>query len=484
MQNHIFLGVSSIAILLGMAMFAFFHRNKYSIWYLIILGFFLRLIPAQDVSLHEWDERFHALVAKNMAKNVFRPTLYNHPVLEYNYQNWTDNHIWLHKQPLSLWLIHFSLKIFGYHAYAVRIPSVILSSICMLMTYIICFLLFERRNSALLAAFFQGVNGFVIANAAGRVPTDHIDCHFLFFTELTIFLMCLYWKYTKIWFLPLIGIALGLSILTKWIIALFVLPLFWILLRLKISWQMLVISIFVICSVAAIIALPWQVYIFEQFPMEAQWESIFNFKHLYEAIEGHSGNWYYHLDKARMIWNELIYLPFIWLLIISIRNKINVNFFLLIWIIIPYTFFSAVHTKMTGYVLITAPAIFITIGLWIEWLQKYPVLQKIMLICFILLALRYSIEKIKPFNRDTISEKRLEEVHKIQKHAGNEEFTVVFNFPYPIEAMFFTNCTVYSKLPSVDYLNRLESKGYRILLYEHNKLPSNYLHLSTVKVIR
>ncbi|MBP7399885.1 MAG: hypothetical protein KA954_09890, partial [Chitinophagales bacterium] len=63
--------------------------------------------------LHDWDERFHALVAKNMMTHPFTPMLRANPVLPYDETSWTDGHIWLHKQPLFLWQMALSMKIFG-----------------------------------------------------------------------------------------------------------------------------------------------------------------------------------------------------------------------------------------------------------------------------------------------------------------------------------------------------------------------------------
>jgi 4-amino-4-deoxy-L-arabinose transferase-like glycosyltransferase len=73
-----------------------------------------------------WDEQYHALVAKNMLKNPFKPTLYPVELLDYDYRNWSANYIWLHKQPLFLWQIALSLKIFGTTELAVRLPSILL----------------------------------------------------------------------------------------------------------------------------------------------------------------------------------------------------------------------------------------------------------------------------------------------------------------------------------------------------------------------
>lgn len=69
---------------------------------LMLCGFALRLYSSCDFYLHEWDERYHALVAKNLAGHLLLPTLYDNPVLPADYRDWTHSTVWLHKQPLSL----------------------------------------------------------------------------------------------------------------------------------------------------------------------------------------------------------------------------------------------------------------------------------------------------------------------------------------------------------------------------------------------
>ena len=99
------------------------NQPSKSLFFLVFGGTLLRLWCLFDPFLHAWDERYHALVAKNLMANPFVPLLYKRPLLPYDYHNWSNNHVWLHKQPLSLWLMSFSLNLFGNTEGAVRIPS-------------------------------------------------------------------------------------------------------------------------------------------------------------------------------------------------------------------------------------------------------------------------------------------------------------------------------------------------------------------------
>ncbi|MEN0007062.1 MAG: glycosyltransferase family 39 protein, partial [Bacteroidota bacterium] len=132
------------------------HSSKHHILLLsllLLLGLSLRLFTSADAYLHEWDERYHALVAKNMLKEPLQPMLYANPVLPYDYKDWSSNHIWLHKQPLSLWLITGSFAVFGVHEWSLRLPSILLSTLSIVFTYWIAWYCFKRKHIALLAAF-------------------------------------------------------------------------------------------------------------------------------------------------------------------------------------------------------------------------------------------------------------------------------------------------------------------------------------------
>jgi 4-amino-4-deoxy-L-arabinose transferase len=55
--------------------------------------------------------------------------------MNYDYTAWCCNHIWLHKQPLFLWQMALSMKIFGINEVALRIPNMLMSSMLTLFIY-------------------------------------------------------------------------------------------------------------------------------------------------------------------------------------------------------------------------------------------------------------------------------------------------------------------------------------------------------------
>ena len=64
---------------------------------IVLAALVIRMDASWQFSLHEWDERFHALVAKNLIADPLKPTLYRSPAVAYDYRDWTSNHVWLHQ---------------------------------------------------------------------------------------------------------------------------------------------------------------------------------------------------------------------------------------------------------------------------------------------------------------------------------------------------------------------------------------------------
>jgi 4-amino-4-deoxy-L-arabinose transferase-like glycosyltransferase len=98
-----------------------------------------------DPFLNDWDERFHALVAKNMMQHPFKPMLREFPIMDYGLHDWCCNHIWLHKQPLFLWQMALSMSIFGVNEVAMRLPSALMGALLVFPIFRIGKLLFDEE---------------------------------------------------------------------------------------------------------------------------------------------------------------------------------------------------------------------------------------------------------------------------------------------------------------------------------------------------
>lgn len=467
------LGISFILIF-------YFPKNKESnagIILIIISGLLLRIMVSLDPCLHDWDEKFHALVSKNLLHEFFKPMLYNETPLPYYFQNWTANHVWLHKQPLPLWLISLSLRFFGNVAIAVRIPSILLSTFTIYLTYKIGCLLFTKRE-ALWASSFVSINGFIIEFCGGRIATDHVDTIFFFFILLGIY-STLYFKdqdqkptiklFSSV---VLIGLITGCAILCKWLTGFIILPLcIYVNLNKPLFFQKISVCILTAC----LVFVPWQIYAAMKFPNEFWYEMHLNSLHFNSIIEGHGHSWFFYLNQARINWNELIYLPLGWLLyeVIWKRTKNQSIIFLFLWIAIPYVIFSIAKTKMPGYTLFTAPAFFLIASYFIfnilEVFNKN--MRTVVLVLFTLLCLRYCIERVKPFQNNVdcpASAKLIDNIDQFLKVNFPGKRVVIYSNDLNIDIMFFTGYLSYPHLPDIDEIKKFQADDYIVLIVGEN----------------
>ena len=105
--------------------------------------------------------------------------LYVNPVLDYDYKLWCCNHIWLNKQPLFLWQMALSMKVFGINEFGLRFPSALLGAIQVLLVYRIGSIALSRRVGYI-AAFLFALNHFNLELTSGSFGRDHNDLVFAF----------------------------------------------------------------------------------------------------------------------------------------------------------------------------------------------------------------------------------------------------------------------------------------------------------------
>ncbi len=483
-------GISILLLVIAVfsVAYCFYKRNatSKSLIFIILGGLILRgWCIFSDKFLHSWDEQFHALVAKSLSNNPFLPLLFKNPILEHDYHSWVMSHVWLHKQPVPLWLMAGSIKLFGTTEWAVRLPSVLLSLLAVYLTFRIA-TFFKNEKVGLLAAFFHAINGLVIEIATGREATDHPDSQFLFFIELSVFCILLFLKKNNKMHLISIGLSLGLAILSKWLPALIVLPIF-ILLTVDTEGvkKTIVNSIFILLTTSAVV-LPWQIYILHTFPNEANWEFGHHVQHITTVLEGHDGSPLRYLLWATMSWNEGITLVFAWFLYKLIKQKgSKKEWALVIWIVLPYLFFSFVKTKMIAYTLFVAPAIFTIMSIFWwhfkekDWSIKW--LKTVVLYSFVMLSIRYSYERVKFFKDQT---SHLAETEWL-KNGQLSNQTIVFNAGDKyIEIMFYKDVVAaYPYLPTNQQIDSLILRGYKIACVKNENVPKDFLNRKDIQFL-
>jgi 4-amino-4-deoxy-L-arabinose transferase len=462
-------------------------RNNFStaLWLLMACGLLLRIYTASDLFLHEWDERYHALVAKNMMDEPFRPMLYKYAFLPHDYRDWGSTHIWMHKQPLPLWTMAISMKLFGVNEIAMRLPSVLLTTIGIGLIFYIASYLFSKKVGYL-AALFYSINGLIIEMSAGRVPTDHIDSFFLFFVELAIFFTIVFARRQHIVFSILAGASIGAAILCKWLPALIVLPVWLLLLRDKLRTSQLLVHFTVLLAVCIAVFLPWQLYIFDRFPIEAEWESAYNVRHIFESLGHREEPFYFFLNQVRINYGELIYLPIGWYIYLVIKNKRDYKrLALVLWFAAPFLFFSFTKTKMQGYLLFTAPALFImTADIWHQLKEhressRMKWLVNLLLVAFIALPVRYCIERVKPFDNHDRNPQWAEDLKQLNKQ--NIKRGILLHYPRPVEAMFYTDLAAHQYLPAASVITGFVNQGYKVLI--HGQVPEEIREIPGVTMV-
>src|SRR5688572_2886152 len=196
----------------------FYREKKYLLGVFFILGAVatIRLYMGSHEFFVPWDERIHAMVAKNMVENPFKPILVKNHVLPYDYQNWTMNHIWVHKQPLGLWLMAISYKIFGFNEWAVRFPSLVMSLITVFLIYKIGEKLFSPKVGWLSALSFSIV-ALPITVSAGITCAEHVDTAFMCMITAGIYVGIVAAQKSSWWRFALAGFYMGCAVLSKWL---------------------------------------------------------------------------------------------------------------------------------------------------------------------------------------------------------------------------------------------------------------------------
>jgi 4-amino-4-deoxy-L-arabinose transferase-like glycosyltransferase len=186
--SFVFLGLLLSAFLSYFSFRSFKKGNVSSIVFWISLSaLILRLsISLSDPFLYDWDEKFHALVAKNLIHSPLKPMLFMTPLFPYEVENWCCNHIWTHKPPLFLWLIALSIKTFGVKVISVRIPSILLGTLVVPIIYDISRKWLNDYRVSFIATLLYTFSFYQVELITGRRALDHNDVIFQFFVIASI----------------------------------------------------------------------------------------------------------------------------------------------------------------------------------------------------------------------------------------------------------------------------------------------------------
>ncbi len=382
------------------------------------------------------------------------------------------------------------MKLFGVNEIALRLPSIALMTIGIWLSFFIGSYFFNKKTGYL-TAFFFSINGLIIELTGGRLATDHIDIFFLFFIELGVVFSILFAQKQKVIFNLLSGVCIGAAILSKWLPALIVVPV-WLLIVIdsrKFKLREIIYHLIILLSSCILIFLPWQLYIYSVFPAEATWEASFNVKHIKEVLDERTGPFYYFIERIRINYGELVYLPLIWFLWKSFKNiRDKKRLAISIWVLVPLIFFSIAKTKMQGYILFISPALFLITSDFFFLLKEYKKnhrfkwLFNLVLFLFIALPVRYMIERVKPFEQQNRNPDWVIDLRKLNDR--NISKGVLFNYDKPIEAMFYTNLTAYQNIPDKSKIADLVAEGYHVIINDDGKVPDEIKSINGITIER
>jgi len=491
--------ISGTILLIGSVLLFQFNKRRYALL-LLVTGTFLFgcFIALMNNYLSTWDEQIHAVVAKNMIHRPFQPMFYVDPVLDYNFRNWSGNHIWLHKQPLFLWQMALSMRIFGVNIFGLRFPDILQHAILCIFMYRIGKITVNERVGFYGALFFA-IAHYPLEMVSGIYASDHNDVAFLFYVMASLWSWFEYWNSGNRKWIILIGIFAGCAFLNKWVTGLLVFVIWgMIILMNKEKRKTLRSYIDLLLSVAlsVVVFLPWQLYILSIYPQEARYEFLMNSRHLTECIEGKCGDFWFYIENLSVQFGSAILLPCFILIsfivyIVRIRSK---DFRIAVFgmVILVFLVFSFAQTKMISYTAIAIPFAFLSIAAFIESIMslilpfvKGKIVPKILASCLILVPAFFFFNVDEIYHNHTygkshenwefcyknIEKGMIKKVSTVLKEPNYVVFNTSFlSFGYA-SYMFFTDFDAYSLIPSPDQVAAIKKKGYKIAILDFDDLP-------------
>jgi 4-amino-4-deoxy-L-arabinose transferase len=514
-EKYIWVGLllASLPAFIGILTFAYSRKEKPALLLLLASAFLLRLFMISlDPYLQDWDERFHALVAKNLIEYPFKPMLRIDPIMHYDYTSWCCNHIWVHKQPLFLWQMGFSMKLFGINEFALRLPSAIMGAIAVYFVHGIAKYWSKDIYMAFTAAIIACFSFYQLELITGRNSVDHNDVAFVFYVTASIwaFIRYLESNYSLKWTI-LVGVFVGCSVLTKWLTGFLIFG-GWVLylllqpqIRTYIKYYAHIAFAF---AIACIIFLPWQLYIANEFPLEYAAFHHHNWLHITEVLGGHEGNIFYHFNYMRTSYG-LYLLPFLIMGLMYVLTNKNIprqlTIAFLSMVLVVFLFFSVVvATKMPAFtypvssIIITLIAIGVVQALYMvkKFFEEGSYTRSFQI--FLVLAWTgVMVYSMKPWNiikhRSTSNTMRNVEINNAQIYKALPEDVsskyVVLNCKSfeDTELMFYKDVNAFHWYPVERTLDSLQMLGYKFAAFDsHNdqQLPAYITNDSSILIIK
>ena len=188
-------------------------------WITLILVFALltRMFRLSEPPIYIFDEVYHAITAKLIARNDVRAFEWWNPPVEPNTA--VD---WLHP-PLAKYTQAIGMRVFGENSFGWRVSSALFGVLVIWLVMALTWEVFQRRELSLLAGFLASLDGLLLVQS--RIAMNDI--------HVTAMILLTLWCYTRyratnqsrryfVW----TGLAAGLAMGSKWS-GVFTLPIIW-----------------------------------------------------------------------------------------------------------------------------------------------------------------------------------------------------------------------------------------------------------------
>lgn len=510
-------------LLLAAASLVCFFLEKYR-WALSLLtlggGCLLVFAAISNPFLHFWDERFHALVAKNCMDDPFCPKLYREwPVdnADWPENDWAHGYVWLHKQPLFLWQIALCFKLFGVSLFTLRLPSVIMGTLMIPLLYRIGSLLVDRRLGYF-AALSSAFSFMMLDLVSGHGAVDHNNVCFFFYVTASLWAWMEYLHSGRKWrWVFVFALLSGCAVLTKWLVGLLVYA----------AWGIYTLSEYrfrfrewkigqmaAAFGITLAVFLPWQIYTSHTFPKYYEREQKLNHEHFFQEVEGHHESKAFYLttisyryigdsdykdyvsdDTAalnvkRVAHLLLVVAGFALLLVRCRKWSHRITVFSLVLLV--YGFFTAAATKMLSYPFCLCAVAFLALGmlpyeLWRmgeKWLRNPWVRGSVLCVFTAAFALyQLNMEWMRHFHTPNegywgVTAHNMDEFKKLDDNLPAH--TLLFNcrgsqdwgcYCMPVEAMFFSNVLCYAFPPTEEDFRKAKAEGWHIAINTAHDVP-------------
>lgn len=175
---------------------------------ILAFSFFTRFYRLNIPEKYIFDEVYHAVTAKLIAKNDLRAYEWTNPPPEPNTA--VD---WLHP-PIAKYTQAISIRLFGETSFGWRFSSAIFGVIAIFLTARLAFNIFNNKLISLIAALITSLDGLLLTMS--RIAMNDIHVTVFILMALNCYTIYLNSKRKKLKFLVIAALFVGVAIGTKW----------------------------------------------------------------------------------------------------------------------------------------------------------------------------------------------------------------------------------------------------------------------------